>query len=230
MDPLATSLSAHMRQHRPYHSRVQIQLAIVAASGITSWGKYTQCVREINTRLDSLIERAHSYREVQNRKSDGRDTDLLDARHHGMRHVLNDSLREFAEFIGLADALAEQTRGLPETQPARDDLALREVCAQIILHLRTSIASGGGIGQETWEQLRHLHELYPGALGEDTPDNLRITDQESAKRVLATCDFHLTALRDPLPDHTPRPLSLDEAFGLIADMPALYANEPELIE
>jgi hypothetical protein len=223
-----------MAHHRPFHSRAQLELSIVNPAGVTLWGKYVQAVREINTRLEGLIERTATGATLDARIAqthDAQESTALCARRHSLQHTTSDALRELGEFVGMANALVDAMGDdMPTTLEEREAIERTEYAAQAVLRARNELARLGAVGGETFDQLRSLFERYPETLEGFEPPTLSPTTQDEASHVVMLCEAYLQQHRRQLPRYEPTAITAEDARQLVqAYAEVLQLEQPEYV-
>lgn len=152
-----TSLPALLAEARTFASTFQIERFVIAMNGVTLWGAFQQCLRELRTRWDALTsdyfeiekakldleeEESHFYDDVNltiEQKKHKLEAMRLRCRIEAVEHVAKDRAREFGHYLALARAYRSQFGKAPLTQEKRDsydaDLWEETIKAMVALEL-----------------------------------------------------------------------------------------------
>lgn len=159
---LLANAAEMLRDHRKYHSSVQIESFILEAhSRGTWWGLYTQALREISGRVRnirrSLIELRKKALEIDDVGTQP-DRELCELDMQGIRDGVLDTYRELQLFImhaQYARMQVEKARGIPPggeiDEDLRHELEMEAWCAEVRRRATLESVVGGRPGRATME-------------------------------------------------------------------------------
>ncbi|MCP4660975.1 MAG: hypothetical protein GY856_36705 [bacterium] len=139
------------------HSSFQIRHFIIRRSGLTAYGMYKQCLRELSSRWSSLKTA------VAKSQADAPEDPLAAEMHREeFETSFRDKVREFCEFYMLADWLQERVGELtPEKRAKLDE---EYWCVQMLKQAATDVLSTGRVSGKTIENVSSFPEELRGRL------------------------------------------------------------------
>jgi hypothetical protein len=186
---LADTLAVLMADHRPFHDSFQLDHVILGgANGVTAWGAYRQCLREISDRLDAIkhdavhlelliAERGEAeYAEAITETSHPWERIRIHARVVKSRldidsaeRVARDRMREFMRFVRHAEALKDYLGEISDAK--RESLEMEFWRERIRLAAATDLLAGGALTVATVEAIRMLPPIARAAVITELRDN-----------------------------------------------------------